>query len=83
MAKHKRNQLGARATSEINIEFIKEILGQLGEEGFEISEDLDPSLMSNMLRIALNNIVNDMDAAQAESQSPAVDLHHWFLALAQ
>jgi len=63
---------GLVTPEKINIEFINEILGQLGEEGFEITEDLDPSLLSNMLRIALNSIVNDMDATlEEESQSPA------------
>lgn len=61
---------GLVTPEKINIDFINEILGQLGEEGFEITEDLDPSLMSNMLRIALNNIVNDMDATQGETQLP-------------
>jgi len=62
---------GLVTPEKINIDFINEILGQLGEEGFEITEDLDPTLMSNMLRIALNNIVNDMDATQGETQLPA------------
>jgi len=62
---------GLVTPEKINIDFINEILGQLGEEGFEITEDLDPSLMSNILRIALNNIVNDMDATQGDSQLPA------------
>ena len=45
----------------ISIEFVNEILTQLGEEGIEVDEGIDPNLMSNVLRIALNNIVNDSD----------------------
>ena len=52
---------GIVTPEKINVDFINEILTQLGEEGIEVKEDLDPSLMSNMLRIALNNIVKDMD----------------------
>ena len=53
----------------INIEFINEILHQLGEEGIEVEEGLDPNLMSNVLRIALNNIVSDVDQGQIPNQS--------------
>ena len=52
---------GIVTPEKINVDFINEILTQLGEEGIEVQEDLDPSLMSNMLRIALNNIVKDID----------------------
>lgn len=52
---------GIVTPEKINVDFINEILTQLGEEGIEVQEDLDPSLMSNMLRIALNNIVKDLD----------------------
>jgi hypothetical protein len=52
---------GIVTPEKINVDFINEILTQLGEEGIEVHEDLDPSLMSNMLRIALNNIVKDID----------------------
>ena len=39
-------------------------MGQLGEEGIDVDEGIDPNLMSNMLRIALNNIVGDADNTQ-------------------
>ena len=55
---------GIVTPEKINVDFINEILAQLGEEGIELEENLDPSLMSNMLRIALNNIVSDLDRAQ-------------------
>lgn len=55
---------GIVTPEKINVDFINEILAQLGEEGIELEENLDPSLMSNMLRIALNNIVSDLDRTQ-------------------
>lgn len=51
----------------ISIEFVNEILGQLGEEGIEVDEGIDPNLMSNMLRLALNSIVGDVDNAKPQS----------------
>ena len=56
-------------SEKINVDFINEILTQLGEEGIEVEEGLDPSLMSNMLRIALNSIVSDMDPNES-NQAP-------------
>jgi len=53
---------GIVTPEKINVEFINEILTQLGEEGIEVEEGLDPSLMSNVLRVALNSIVNDLDS---------------------
>ena len=53
----------------INVDFINEILGQLGEEGIDVDEGLDPSLMSNILRVALNNIVNDLDSTPEDDKS--------------
>ena len=52
---------GIVTPEKINVEFINEILTQLGEEGIEVEEELDPSLISNVLRVALNSIVNDLD----------------------
>ena len=52
---------GIVTPEKINVDFINEILGQLGEEGIEVEEGLDPSLMSNILRVALNSIVGDLD----------------------
>ena len=53
---------GIVTPEKINVDFINEILGQLGEEGIEVEEGLDPSLMSNILRVALNSIVGDLDS---------------------
>ncbi len=61
---------GIVTPEKINVDFINEILTQLGEEGIEVEEGLDPSLMSNMLRIALNSIVSDMDRNES-NQAPA------------
>ena len=60
---------GIVTPEKINVDFINEILAQLGEEGIEVEEGLDPSLMSNMLRIALNSIVSDMDPNES-NQAP-------------
>jgi len=62
---------GIVTPEKINVDFINEILAQLGEEGIEVDEGLDPSLMSNMLRIALNSIVSDIDSSEASNQNPA------------
>ena len=62
---------GIVTPEKINVDFINEILAQLGEEGIEVEEGLDPSLMSNMLRIALNSIVSDMDPNES-NQAPTV-----------
>ena len=47
----------------INVDFINEILAQLGEEGIEIDREIDPNFMSNILRVALNSIVTDIDTS--------------------
>ena len=49
----------------INTQFIEEILGQLGKEGIEVDSEIDPGLMSNILRVALNNLVTDIDEPEA------------------
>ena len=64
---------GIVTPEKINVEFINEILGQLGEEGIELEEGLDPSLMSNVIRIALNNLVGDLDSPE-ESKTPTATL---------
>jgi CheY-like chemotaxis protein len=43
----------------INTDFINEIMQQLGEEGIEVDEEIDLTMMSSMLRIALNRLVGD------------------------
>jgi hypothetical protein len=58
---------GLVTPEKINVDFVNEIFKQLGEEGIEVEESLDPSLVSNMLRLALNSIVNDMDEVPAEA----------------
>ena len=60
---------GLVTPEKINIDFVNEILEQLGEEGIEVEESLDPSLVSNMLRLALNSIVNDMDNVPSETET--------------
>ena len=62
---------GIVTPEKINVDFINEILTQLGEEGIEVEEGLDPSLMSNMLRIALNSIVGDIDSSNIPSEQAA------------
>ena len=59
---------GIVTPEKINVDFINEILSQLGEEGIEVEENLDPSLMSNILRVALNSIVADMDSPKTSEQ---------------
>ncbi len=51
---------GLVTPEKINIEFVNEILSQLGEEGISIDEELEPSLISNILRVALNSLVSDI-----------------------
>lgn len=58
---------GIVTPEKINVDFINEILVQLGEEGIVVEDDLDPSLMSNVLRVALNNIVSDLDSKDKPS----------------
>lgn len=58
---------GLVTPEKINVDFVNEILEQLGEEGIEVEESLDPTLVSNMLRLALNSIVNDMDDIPSET----------------
>ncbi|MGB1689422.1 MAG: response regulator [Candidatus Poseidoniaceae archaeon] len=65
---------GIVTPEKINVDFINEILAQLGEEGIEVEEGLDPSLMSNMLRIALNSIVSDMDPNESNQASTGPSL---------
>jgi CheY-like chemotaxis protein len=44
----------------INPEFIDEILVQMEEEGLEVKDAFDSSTMANMLRIALNHLVQEV-----------------------
>lgn len=65
---------GIVTPEKINVDFINEILAQLGEEGIDIEHEIDPNLMSNMLRLALNSIVSDIDTGSEESTKPVIDL---------
>ena len=56
---------GLVGPEKIDSGFINEILGQMGEEGLEVNDELDPSTMSAMLRLALNKLVGEADG-QAE-----------------
>ena len=68
---------GIVTPEKINVDFINEILGQLGEEGIEVEEGLDPSLMSNILRVALNSIVGDLDSSnQGEASGDYLKTYH-------
>ena len=49
--------------------FINEILGQMGEEGLEVNDELDPSTMSAMLRLALNKLVGEADGQADGAQT--------------
>ena len=51
----------------INESFINEILTQMGEEGMEVDMALEATDLSNILRIALNRLVQDGDAGQTGS----------------
>ena len=53
----------------INADFINEIMQQLGEEGIEVDEEIDLSLMSSMLRIALNRLVGEASEISAQNES--------------
>ena len=55
---------GLVGPEKINPGFIDEILVQMDEEGIEVQEMFDPSTMAAMLRIALNNLVQDVDPDQ-------------------
>ena len=53
----------------INTDFINEIMQQLGEEGVEVDEEIDLSMMSSMLRIALNRLVGEASETSAQPES--------------
>jgi CheY-like chemotaxis protein len=53
----------------INADFINEIMQQLGEEGIEVDEEIDLSMMSSMLRIALNRLVGEASEISALTES--------------
>lgn len=55
----------------INAGFIEEILQQLTGEGFETDTNIDPDLMSNVLRVALNRLVSESEGEQPTVESGA------------
>tara|TARA_B100001250_G_scaffold402545_1_gene415791 strand:+ start:4787 stop:5881 length:1095 start_codon:yes stop_codon:yes gene_type:complete len=74
---------GLVGPEKINPGFIDEILVQMDEEGIEVQEMFDPSTMAAMLRIALNNLVqevdpndlerNDLEDSEEVKESPSYD----------
>ena len=60
---------GLVGPEKINPTFIDEILVQMDEEGIEVQDMFDPSTMAAMLRIALNNLVQDVDPSQLTPDS--------------
>ena len=57
--------VGLVGPEKINPGFIDEILVQMDEEGLEVTEMFDSSTIA-MLRIALNNLVQDVDPEQLQ-----------------
>ena len=63
---------GLIGPEKINPGFIDEILVQMDEEGLEVQDTFDPSTMAAMLRIALNQLVQDVEPDDAnEAQNDA------------
>ena len=53
----------------INESFINEILVQMGEEGMEVDLDLEATDLSNLLRVALNRLVQSGEGGDAQGPS--------------
>ena len=64
---------GLISPEKINVDFLDEIMQQLGEEGIEVDESIDLSLMSSMLRIALNRLVEEASEVSAQNELNNVD----------
>ena len=67
---------GLVSPEKINPGFIDEILVQMNEEGLEVNDTFDTSTMANMLRIALNHLVQDVspeDLPTGEQSSADVE----------
>ena len=60
---------GLVGPEKIDSGFINEILGQMGEEGLEVNDELDTSTMSAMLRLALNKLVGEADGQADGAQT--------------
>lgn len=67
---------GLVGPEKIDSGFIDEILGQMGEEGLEVNDELDPSMMSAMLRLALNKLVGEADGSALQAQDGGGDGSH-------
>jgi len=59
---------GLVSPEKINPGFIDEILVQMNEEGLEVDDTFDPSMMANLLRIALNHLVKDVSPEDLPSE---------------
>ena len=57
---------GLIGPEKINADFINEILLQLKSEGFELDTGIDPNLMANVLRVALNRLVEESGSGQSQ-----------------
>lgn len=55
---------GLIGPEKINADFIEEILQQLNDEGLEFDTDIDPNIMSNVLRVALNRLINQSESGE-------------------
>ncbi len=53
---------GLIGPEKINADFIGEIIQQLRTEGFEVNASIDPSLMANVLRVALNRLIGESES---------------------
>ena len=56
----------------INESFINEILVQMGEEGMDVDLELEATDLSNLLRVALNRLVQEGDDS-AEAKGPSFE----------
>jgi len=59
---------GLISPEKINADFLDEIMQQLGEEGIVVDEAIDLSMMSSMLRIALNRLVGEASEISAQNE---------------
>lgn len=62
---------GLVSPEKINSDFISEIMQQLGQEGVEVDEEVDLSMMSSMLRLAMNKLVGEASEGQQQEGEPA------------
>ena len=60
---------GLIGPEKINADFITEILQQLRSEGTEVDTNIDPNLMANILRVALNRLVEESESVENQSSA--------------